>query len=334
MSDMKIDGMSPTEIIPFDGAEDASGKKGTYTVTAKASTVKRGSSTDLQRKLKYETAQEVAAHRKKMEVTFHTEDKKLLLTAGTNTDLIEALMKYGKNLYGVPSLHLAVKEKDLGSMATLIKAGAELSKEVIGLAQEMNDIEVMQVLTKTQSFDAPDQYKFTMTKKIYNFGGGTEFELDSDDIPISYVTKPFFSLNTNYVLKGCEGIEATGTVQILSMGSIFPWAKDLDILDGNGNYLGMIDGEALTTADAKFSIYNANGDKVAIAYLDDNKTGFNIVHPDNYSRVIARMKREYVNDIPDAWSTKVYQGDDVDPRLLKIFAALAVDTEGLFKADK
>lgn len=329
MSNIIINSFQET---PLDGLE-------LYTVAAQdreldlvtnsvvAPTIRRGSENENLYRLSHEEMLRGVRY----DPVFHEEDKKLLIGANQNIDLIETLMKYGKNSLKVPALYLATLSQDSYAVEVLVKAGSEVTQETLALAKRLNSNVLTRILTETKSVKVPHQYSFSMTKKDYLFS--TEFELDSDDIEISYVKKPKLSIHTQYDLQGSKGIEATGSVRILSMGSVFPWGKDIDIYDEKGGYLGMIDGEALTTADAKFSIYNEDGNKVGIAYLDDNKTGFTIVHPENYARVIARLKREYVKDVPDAWKTKVYQGDDIDPRILKLFAAFAVDTEGLFKKD-
>lgn len=327
MSNIIIDStLEPSQIYGMSVSENNQAPLIASTVIA--NTVRRGSEEDLLRRCSYEEMLKNVRY----DPVFHDEDRKLLLAANHNVELIETLMKYGKNSLKVPALYLATLYQDSHAVELLVKAGAEVTQDTLSLAKKIGSPVLLHILIEIKSVKMPHHYGFSMTRKDYLFS--TEFELDSEEIEISYVKKTRLSIRSHYALEGAKGTEAKGTVRILSMGTIFPWGKDINIYDEKDEYLGMIDGEALTTADAKFSIYNGDGEKVGIAYLDDNKTGFTIVHPENYARVIARLKREFVKDIPDTWKVKVYQGDDIDSRILKLFAAFAVDTEGLFKKDE
>ncbi len=53
--------------------------------------------------------------------------------------------------------------------------------------------------------------------------------------------------------------------------------------------IGVIDGQVVTAESAKYSIYNKNGDKVGIAYLDLTNAGIAIVHPEKTNLIIARL---------------------------------------------
>lgn len=299
-----------------------------------APTVRRGSSEDLQRKFFYDNSYQIEAARRQLEERFHEEDERLFTENSKNVELVKALCLYGKNAFHLPALHLAVKAKDIDSVRVLVACGAVVSDAVVALAKKEGSDKVLEVLVKADKNQSPGTYKFRVTKKEYNFFASTEFEIDSDNFPIHFVSKPCLSFNTHYKLNGSNGLEATGTVPLLSFGSFYTWAKQIFLYDEKGYYLGSIKGLAFTMADAKFIFRDKNGGVKAIAYLDDNKTGFSIVHPENYARVIARLKREYVQDVPDTWETRVYHGEDLDPRFIQIFSAFAADTAKYFKIDK
>lgn len=262
---------------------------------------------------------------------FALEDIELLKKASGNEELIKVIGKYGKNSFRQTALYAAVYYNDTAACEVLVRHGAFVSSEMLSYAKQRHYSSTLKVLLETKPAAGPTQYQFILSKKEYLFS--TEFEIDSDQIEPAKISKPKVAVKTYYELEGSQGFCARGSVRILSMGSLFAWGKDIDVYDDKGDYLGMIDGEALTTAEAKFSFFDAGGNKVAIAYLDDNKTGFTIVHPYNNSRVIARLTREFIPHIPDPWKVRVYQGQDVDQRLLQIFAAFAVDSSSSFLKD-
>jgi hypothetical protein len=248
---------------------------------------------------------------------FHEEDKKLLLGARQNIELIEVLMKYGKNSLKMPALYNATLHRDSHAVEVLVKAGAHVTEETLSLAKSLDSPVLMHILTEIKSIKVPHHYGFSVTRKENLFS--IEFNLDSKEIEISSVKRTKISIRPQYFLEGLKGIQCRGIGRAVSMG----WDKDLDIYDDKDTYLGRIEGEILSTEDAKFSIYNEDGDKVGIAYLDDNKTDFTIVHADHCARVIAHLKR----DTPDVWKMKVYQGDDIDPRILKLLSVFVVDSQ-------
>lgn len=263
--------------------------------------------------------------------TFHKEDKSLLLSSLQDKDLVEILLKYGKNPLGKSSLYAAVLTEDLHAVETLLKSGAKVDAEVESLAKRVGNKALFILFNTINPSSGLKKYSFSISKKTYMFS--TVFEIDSPELGASQLVKNKISLNTKYSLESDKGIEAVGTARILSMGSLFAWAKDIDIYDQKGAYVGMIDGEALTTAEAKFSFYDDQGNQVGIAYLDENKVGFTLVHPEKPARVIARFSREYVPGTIDSWNVKVYHGEDIDMRLIKIFSAFAIDSQAEFKED-
>ena len=61
----------------------------------------------------------------------------------------------------------------------------------------------------------------------------------------------------------------------------------MDIYDTRGEYLGMIDGQVVTTAAARFSIYDLTGKLCGIAYLDHTLHSYSIVYPHSEAYPIA-----------------------------------------------
>ena len=72
---------------------------------------------------------------------------------------------------------------------------------------------------------------------------------------------------------------------------------------------------------------------MGIAYLDLTDSGFAIVHPEKTTHYIARLTRNFVQDQIDSWDVVVYDVDAIDPAIIKVFAAFAVDYQEDFKRD-
>ncbi|MCH9631588.1 MAG: hypothetical protein S4CHLAM37_16120 [Chlamydiia bacterium] len=186
--------------------------------------------------------------------------------------------------------------------------------------------------SSTKPAEQSSRYHFKISKKEYRFS--TFFEIDSSDAPRGNVKKSFFRMRTNYDLSDVHGWQATGTVRVMSLGSLFAWAKEIDMYDTSGQYIGMIDGQVMSTAAARYSIYDSSNNLVGIAFLDHNCSGFTITHPNSEAYTIARLKRNYVQDTVDDWDITVYESDLIDERIIRIFAAFVCDYQNSFKEDK
>lgn len=189
------------------------------------------------------------------------------------------------------------------------------------------------IFSISSSYANEKKYHFKISKKEYRFS--TFFEIDSEDSFRGNIKKSVFRLRTCYDLSDIHGWQATGIVRVLSLGAIYTWAKEIDVYDDTrGEYIGMIDGQVVTTAAARFSLYDAKNDLVGIAFLDNNYSGFTISDPSSEAYTIARLKRNYIRDDVDNWEVTVYEGERIDPRILRIFSAFAVDYQNAFKKDK
>jgi hypothetical protein len=184
--------------------------------------------------------------------------------------------------------------------------------------------------------DEPKDYKFSVHQKDYRFS--TVFELDGDGSAHGSVIKSSFRvlkhLRDAYDLYDEEGNwYASGVGRIACLGLFTPWGAEFDVYDKNGVLIGYIDGQVMTTETAKYSIYDAYGERKAIAYLDRSHAGIAIVHPEKTSKIYARLVRNFVKDQIDHWDVSVYKANTVDPTILKVFAAFAVDYQEYFKID-
>ena len=158
--------------------------------------------------------------------------------------------------------------------------------------------------------------------------------MQSNNCYLGTLLKKKFSLHSQYDLYDSQGhYEGQGVCRLLSLGVIYPWAKELDIYDCKGNKIAMIDGQALTSAKARYSFYDHASCLKGIAYLDYGSSSFRIVHPSNDKLVLALLQRIFIEHTIDNWDVTIYRSETIDPRILKIFSAFAVDFQSSFKED-
>ena len=175
--------------------------------------------------------------------------------------------------------------------------------------------------------------EFNIFEKQYRLS--TVFEMDAHGKPFGTVVKSVFRIRTNYDVYDAQGVRrATGICRLLCLGSFAVWGTEIDVYDTEGNYLGFIDGQAATLESAKFSIYDKEGDRVGIAYMDLTNAGFSILHPEKETSLFVRLTRKFVQDQIDSWKIDVYDDKAIHPDVIKVFAAFAIDRQEFFKEDK
>lgn len=167
------------------------------------------------------------------------------------------------------------------------------------------------------------EYHFSIYEKVYPLA--TYFTIESDDTYRGSVKKSLLRIRTNYDLSNSDGWQATGIKRVLSLGSVYSWATEVDIYGTKGDYLGMIDGQVVSTAAARFSIYDLDGQLRGIAYLDHSLNSYSIVYPDSEAFPIAELHRHQELDGSTWWHATVYDGAQVDSRILRIFTAMICD---------
>jgi hypothetical protein len=173
---------------------------------------------------------------------------------------------------------------------------------------------------------------FEIHKQNYTFS--TYFDCFGDGRFYGTIYKSSFHLTTHYDLYSDHGdYEGQGVCRLLTLGAIYDWGREIDLYDKHGDYIGMIDGQLVTESKAKFSIYDGAGTRVGIAYLDNGSSSFSIIDPNNEFHYLAILKRHFVDDAIDHWNVTVYEKEAIDLRIIKVFAAFAVDSQGSFKED-
>jgi hypothetical protein len=173
---------------------------------------------------------------------------------------------------------------------------------------------------------------YRVTRSDYTFS--TVFDMATEKNLLGSVVKSVFHIATHYDAYDRFGIyEGQGICRLLCLGLFYTWGTEIDLYDADGEKVGMIDGQVMSSETAKFSFYDAYGQRVAIGYLDQNCMGFSLVDPDNSSFVLARLSRNFILDTVDNWDVVIYHPELIPPRLVKIFAAFACDTQNKFKPD-
>jgi len=174
-------------------------------------------------------------------------------------------------------------------------------------------------------------YHFKIQKKQYR--SSSFFEIDTEDTYRGNIKKSSFRIRNCYDLSDKDGWCATGIKRFLSVGLFFNWASVIDIWGVNDEWLGMIEGNILSTSKAKFSIYDREETLIGIAYMDLQGLGVTITPPENEAYTLARLERVFVPDAADYWKVTVYEPEKFDDRLIRIFAAFCVDTQASFYRD-
>ena len=203
------------------------------------------------------------------------------------------------------------------------------------------------VLVQAKTLDAPSAA--TKFVRIHSsdslLTSVTEFEqLDKVGVtwaPYATVVRNHLSLfQASYELRDDDGVlQGYSRSRIFSMSSLFDWWVQLDVYDAALEPVGRISGELFTLGAGRFAMYDAAGERQAVAYLDRSGTVCTISAADNFSRRLGRMKRVlqshsreagYELGLKDPWDLEIYAANDVDHRVLHTFAAFLVDRQNAF----
>ncbi len=186
--------------------------------------------------------------------------------------------------------------------------------------------------TETNQYQSFNRYHFKISKKKYQLSDF--FEIDSEDTYRGTVKKSKFRLRNCYDLSDTDGWCATGIRRMFSLGSFFDWGAEIDVYGTQGEWLGMIEGKVLTTAMARFHIYDRYENLVGVAFVDNTGRGVTITKPGNETYALAKFERRFETDIEDTWKAIVYEPAALDDRLIRIFAAFCLDVQDRFHKDK
>lgn len=193
---------------------------------------------------------------------------------------------------------------------------------------------LLYAITLMAAIPENNAYEFDIRKDPYEFA--TYFQIDSQNTYIGTVKKNYFRIRTNYDLSNESGWQATGIKRVFNLGFFYAWGSKVDIYDTQGIKIAMIDGQINTTEKAKFNLYHYNEDGnypcVGIAYLDHDYNNFTIFYPDGGPDPIGILTRYQfsIDGETDFWKVKIYHPEQIDDRLVRIFAAFVIDHQEYF----
>lgn len=178
-------------------------------------------------------------------------------------------------------------------------------------------------------------YHFSINKEVSKTAETYVIKARQSDTYPGNVKKSSFRIRTNYDLSNKQGWQATGITRILSLGSVYSWATDIDIYDTRGVKIAMIDGDLATLESAKFNLYEyddeGNETLVGVAFADDDFKRFTIHPTSSDPNTLAELTRNHAGK---TWDVHVENPEKLDDRLVRIFAGFVVDFQDKFLADK
>lgn len=175
---------------------------------------------------------------------------------------------------------------------------------------------------------------YHVSRSDYTFSSVFDMKGQHKHQSLGSVVKSAFHVKTHYDAYDHQGkYEGQGICRLACLGLIYSWGAEIDVYDAQGNKIGLIDGQVMSSEPAKFSFYDENGSRIAIAYLDQNCAGFSLIDPQNSAFILARLERNFVKDTIDSWDVNLYYPEHVSNHLVKIFAAFVCDTQDKFKPD-
>ncbi len=192
------------------------------------------------------------------------------------------------------------------------------------------------MLVLSQGFSAPTDEPAENWRVIKNsplFSTSADFDFKNGNSSVGRVVRTGLLCPRYYydLYSVQDNFEARGITRFFSLGFLFSWGVEIDIYDASSRYLGLIQGQTLTKARAKFMFYGPMGETRGIAYLNSEKANLLIVSPLDESVVLAELTGDAYGDV-SSWAVKLnHRLLEVDSRLLKIFSAFVADYHSSFK---
>lgn len=179
-----------------------------------------------------------------------------------------------------------------------------------------------------------DVINYQVSLSDYTFSTVFDMKTHHKHQSMGSIVKSVFQVRTHYDAYDYQGrYEGQGICRLACLGLFYSWGAEIDVYDAQGNKIGFIDGQVMSSEPAKFSFYDENDNRIAIAYLDQNCAGFSLVDPQNSAFILARLERNFIKDTIDNWNVNLYYPEFVSHHLVKIFAAFVCDTQDKFKPD-
>lgn len=182
---------------------------------------------------------------------------------------------------------------------------------------------------QTLPFKKHQTLSFEVRQHDYMFS--TILNITSDHSHLGSIVKSPFRIRTSYELLNPKNeYEGVGICRFLTLGG-GTWEAQIDVYDAKKIKIGEIRGEVIPNRPIQFFLYNDENICLGIACLDSLKSKFTIVHPENDQQRLVVLKRNYVRGIVDYWNVTINVIDAIDLRLIKIFAAFAIDSQDEFR---
>lgn len=174
-------------------------------------------------------------------------------------------------------------------------------------------------------------YDFVVAKNIYKFSEVYQIKSTLRETYPGSIKKSAFRIRTNYDLSNKDGWQATGITRVISLGSLYNWAKEIDIYDTRGVQIGFIDGNLATLESAKFTIYDydesGKATEIGYAYANSSFDRFVIQSSTTNPHPIAELNRNFSTN---TWNVSVFYPEKIDDRIIRIFAGFVIDHEDKF----
>lgn len=184
---------------------------------------------------------------------------------------------------------------------------------------------------ESQSIHENHTYHFLITKGVYQFSELYTITSPSKQTYSGMVKKSFFRIRTHYDLSDQHGWQATGIIRMMSVGTLYPWAVDIDVYDTRGKQIAMIDGSIATFESAKYDLYEYNeagqANLIGAAYASGDFTRFVIFSASGNPHSLAELTRNFASQ---QWEVVVHHPELVDDRIIRLFAGFVIDYQDKF----
>jgi len=160
---------------------------------------------------------------------------------------------------------------------------------------------------------------FRVEPRVYTFS--TEFDIFVGEEAVATVNTEFFRFRREFDLMQNGQKVATGVSRVFAFGALFDSLKKIDFYDRDEQKIGEVDGLWMTTTSGKFAFYDAEGQNVGVAYIDNSKMNVHLCDPIDPSRVIATFRCKYNPSGTCAWKIKVKEDGVIDERILFLFSS-------------
>lgn len=159
------------------------------------------------------------------------------------------------------------------------------------------------------------------------FSTTAEFDFKNDGVSTDKVIRTG-GLSPRYfydLFDADHNFQARGITRALSLGALYSWGVEIDLYDARESYIGLIQGEILTSSRAKFSFYNGQGRRTLIGYLNTETPEFLIVSAQDPGTLLAKLRIDNYGDVGSVEVGLIQASENIDERAFKIFSAFVAD---------